>query len=68
MTMKLLLLDHFEYETNQTNVWLCGLYHVSFKEILIGLTTSMGVPNFVRLLYSTSLQTELQALLKVINR
>jgi hypothetical protein len=40
------------------------LLYVSFKHILINLTSFMGTPNYMRILYNTSLLTESWAFLK----
>jgi hypothetical protein len=43
-----------------SNKWLpmWTLLYVSFKHILISWTNFMGIPNFMRILYNTSLLTE----------
>jgi hypothetical protein len=43
------------------------LLYVSFKHILINLTSFMGTPNFMRVLYKTSPLNESWALLKSMN-
>jgi hypothetical protein len=43
------------------------LLYVSFKHILINLTSFMGTPNSMRILYKTSLLTESWAFLKSMN-
>jgi hypothetical protein len=46
----LLVLDYFGEETHQTNIYL--------KHILISLTSFMGAPNSMIIVYNTSLVTE----------
>jgi len=41
--------------------------HVSFKYILISLTSFLGVPHSVRIFYDTSLLTEPFTILKAVN-
>jgi hypothetical protein len=50
----LLVLDHFGQKNYQTDVYQYGLYYVLFKHILLNLTSFMGTPNSIRLLYNTS--------------
>jgi hypothetical protein len=44
-----------------------ALVYVSFKRILVSLTSFKGTPNSIRILYNTSLLTESQAFLKSTN-
>ena len=43
-----------------------SLLYLSFKHIFVSLTTFIGIPNSMRILYKTSLLTELKAFLKFI--
>jgi hypothetical protein len=51
-------LYHFGYENYQTNVYLYGLCYKFHLNILINLSSFMGTPNSVRILYTASLLTE----------
>jgi hypothetical protein len=52
-----LFVVHSGLENYQTNIYLYGLY-VLFKHILISLTSFMGIPESMRILYNISLLTE----------
>jgi hypothetical protein len=50
---------HSEEERHPTDLNICRLYYrFSFKHILISLTSFIGIPNSMRILYNTSLLVE----------
>jgi hypothetical protein len=53
--------DRFEQEKYQNFFTYAILLQVSFKHILMCLNNSVGPPDSARILYNTSLLTDLQA-------
>jgi hypothetical protein len=64
---QLFVLDHSGYENYQTDVYLYGLYYMLDLNILMSPTTCMIIPQFMKILYNTSLPTESLAFLKSMN-
>jgi hypothetical protein len=60
MIEHLLVLDYFGIEKLRDKYLpILTLLYVSFKHILINVTSFMGTPNSMRMLYNSSLITEL---------
>jgi hypothetical protein len=51
-------LDPFESVMYQTNVYLYRLYYMFYLNNLLRVTTLMGTPNKMKILYDTSFLTE----------